>query len=632
MKISFTASRLGRRPRSAWVLGAAVALIVSSCTETPEAPRKAIPRGGTLRVNLVTPPFLEVTLDPQTEYQGETWEILRCCLVRTLLSYPGRPTGRGGADLQPDLATSLPQVSADGLTWTFRLKRGLRHAPPFADQEIVAQDLVRALERVARVGQESYAYYYKVIEGFPEVEAGEAESITGLETPDDHTLVLHLTEPTGDLAHRLALPAISPIPPGPTGALLGAAEGLEGYGRFLVASGPYMIEGSGDLDFSVAPAERTPVSGFAPDESITLVRNPSWRRRTDTLRPAYADRIEIRFVDTNQEAAEQVLRGESDVIMGSGPPPQIPTEVLEEYRREPSLSNRVVIAPRDLIVYATMNLAQPPFDDIHVRKALNYAIDKAAFLEIHSRGESSVGQPMGHAILDSLLNNLLLNYDPYATPGSAGDLDLAKEEMALSRYDHDGDGMCDDPTCGNVKALAVKLQGITGREEGKAFASDLQGLGIDLQVKVLEPDPFFEALLDPRQHVALGINAGWLKDFPAAGSFVTPLFSRVGLGLGACCNFSLVGATPEELQEWGYEVTSVPSVEEKVSECHPLIGDEQVRCWAELDQQVMEQVVPWVPLSVENQIFIVSRRVVATSFDQFATLPALERTAVSSNS
>jgi peptide/nickel transport system substrate-binding protein len=553
---------------------------------------------------------------------------MRCCLVRTLLSYPGRPTGRGGAELQPDLAVSLPDVSPDGLTWTFRLKRGLRHAPPFTDNEIVAQDLVRALERVARVGQDAYAFYYTVIEGFSEVMGGEADSITGLETPDDHTLVIHLTEPTGDLDHRLALPAVSPIPPVPTGALLGAADGHEEYGRFMVASGPYMIEGSEDLDFSVAPGERQPLSGFEPDESITLVRNPSWRRRSDRLRPAHVDRIEIRYVETPEEATQSVAGGESDVIITGRAPPQVPAEILEEYRRDPALSKLVTVAPRDLIVYATMNLAQPLFDDVHVRKAVNYAIDKAAFLDIHSQGQSAVGQPMGHAILDSLLNNLLLNYDPYATPGSAGDVDRAKQEMAQSRYDHDGDGVCDDVACRNLSALAVELEGVSGRDEGNAFASSLESLGIRLNVKVLKPEPYFHALQDPRRQVALGINAGWLKDFPAAGSFVTPLFSR--MGLDTCCNYSLIGATPEELQGWGYEVTSVPTVEEKVSECHPLIGDEQVRCWAELDQQVMEQVVPWVPLLVENTTFIVSRRVVATSFDQFATLPALEQTAVAS--
>ena len=77
-------------------------------------------------------------------------------------------------------------------------------------------------------------------------------------------------------------------------------------------------------------------------------------------------------------------------------------------------------------------------------------------------------------------------------------------------------------------------------------------------------------------------------------------------------------------------MTSVPTVEGKVNECLPLVGDEQVRCWAELDQQVMEQVVPWVPIFVDNHAHIVSRRVVSTSFDQFATLPALDRIALSS--
>lgn len=118
-----------------------------------------------------------------------------------------------------------------------------------------------------------------------------------------------------------------------------------------------------------------------------------------------------------------------------------------------------------------------------------------------------------------------------------------------------------------------------------------------------------------------------MKDFPGAGAFVTPLVAREGLP--SCCNYSLVGATPEELQEWGYSVTSVPTVEEKVSECHPLVGDDQIRCWAELDQHLMEQVVPWVPLFLPNNVYIVSPRVVATSFDQFATLPALDRIALS---
>ena len=61
----------------------------------------------------------------------------------------------------------------------------------------------------------------------------------------------------------------------------------------MVASGPYMFEGSDQLDFSVPADEQEPVAGYIPGRSIMMVRNPSWDASTDDLRPAYVDRIEI---------------------------------------------------------------------------------------------------------------------------------------------------------------------------------------------------------------------------------------------------------------------------------------------------------------------------------------------------
>jgi ABC-type oligopeptide transport system substrate-binding subunit len=76
---------------------------------------------------------------------------------------------------------------------------------------------------------------YLPIEAAQAYAAGRADSIAGLEAPDAKTLVV-LTQPTGDLGGRMALPAAAPIPPG-------IAEGREDYGPYLVASGPYMLEG-----------------------------------------------------------------------------------------------------------------------------------------------------------------------------------------------------------------------------------------------------------------------------------------------------------------------------------------------------------------------------------------------------
>jgi hypothetical protein len=89
-----------------------------------------------------------------------------------------------------------------------------------------------------------------------------------------------------------------------------------------------------------------------------------------------------------------------------------------------------------------------------------------------------------------------------------------------------------------------------------------------------------------------------------------------------------VGATPQQLQEFGYEVTEVPSVDEKIAECNPLGGDEQTQCFAELDELLMEDIVPWVPYLFDNYVRTVSTRVLNYTFDQFAGLPALERIAL----
>lgn len=601
----------------------ALVLVVSSCTEAPDEPRDTVPRGGTLIVNAFVSETTLFSLDPHIAFAAQPWELFRCCLLRTLLAYPGRPTAEGGARLSPDMAASLPEISSDGLTWRFRLKRGVRYGPPFTDTEILAPDIVRALERAAR-RWEAGGYLYEAIEGFTDMAEGKTESIAGLETPDNHTLVVHLAHPSGDIGQLMALPASAPIPPVPNGAEFGAAEGHEDYGPFLVSSGPYMFDGAEDLDFSSSPEEQTPARGYEPDGPLALVRNPSWRPRSDRLRPAYPDRIEVKFVDSVETASEGVARREADVVLVAERPPQVPVEIVEEYQGDPALQGRLVFGPRDVMIYLSMNLATPPFDDVHVRKAVNLAVDKATLLD--NVGGRPAGDLIGHVVLDSFEDNLLHDYDPYATPEGRGDPERAREEMAQSAYDHDGDGICDDPVCRDVFTVAPVFDETPTHAQVESIRSNLEALGIQLDVQVLDPEEAFGRLYDPSAQVAVGIELGWGKDFPSPSAWVTPLFTAEGIGGG---NVSLVGADPESLREWGYETTSVVSVEEKAAECRPLFGEEATRCYAELDQQLMEQVVPWVPLRVENQAFIVSRRVVAHSFDQFTSLAALDRIAIS---
>jgi len=589
----------------------------------PTSSSAAPKAGGTLYIAQISD--VQDAFDPQKEYSAVTWEYFRCCLERMLLSYKGLTTEQGGSQLYPDLAASMPKVSSDGLTWTFTLKPGIRYAPPLQDVEISSHDFVRALEREAcptcNVG--GYSFYYSPIQGFDAYAAGKADTISGLSTPDDSTLVVTLTAPTGDLGFRLAMPATAPIPPlpGDPKATLGVATGHDAnYGRFLVATGPYMFEGSEQLDFSKPAKQQQPVAGYEPGRSIVLVRNPSWKASTDDLRPAYPDRIETTIGGTSADIALKIDAGVVDLGIDAVPPPN----QVRQYTTDPSLEGRIHSNPSDAVRYLEMNLANPPFDDIHVREAMNFAVDKLGFLQL--RGGPLFGQIAGHIMVNSLEDNLLKDYDPYATPNGAGDLQKAKQEMAQSKYDTDHDGVCDAPACSNV--LTISDSADPYPKQMALLQQDLKPLGITLDPHMLENATMYARCEDPNSHWALCAGTGWGKDYPDGFTFAPPLFSRSAIGPGSCCNDTMVGATPQMLRERGYAVVPIPSAESQIAKCTPLTGDPRVRCYADLDKYLMEQVVPWVPYLFDNDVVVVSSHVTNYAFDQFAGLPALDHLAV----
>jgi hypothetical protein len=69
----------------------------------------------------------------------------------------------------------------------------------------------------------------------------------------------------------------------------------------------------------------------------------------------------------------------------------------------------------------------------------------------------------------------------------------------------------------------------------------------------------------------------------------------------------------------------VPSAEDRIQGCLPLVGEQQIQCWAGVDQYLTENVVPEVPYMVETNSTILSSRVAADSFDQSTSVPALDR-------
>ena len=625
---------MSRRSLALFALVLSLGLVAAACggdnNPSPQGPGASgttgeIPVGGTLRLALQSD--VQEAFDPQKEYYSVAWAFYRCCLLRTLLSYNGKTTADGGADVLPDLAADVPEQSADGLTWTFTLKQGIHYSPPLQDVEVTAPDFIRAMERTA-CGQCStggYSFYYSAIAGFDEYAAGDADSISGLEAPDDHTLVVTTTEPTGDLPFRMAMPAAAPIPPNPNDpkARLGIAEGHDdNFGRFQVGTGPYMFEGTDQLDFSADPKDQDPVSGYAVGQNFVLVRNPSYDPDTDDLREGYVDRVEVTIGGSSNDLALKVDAAEIDMVYDGVPPAQ----QVQRYTSDPELQDQIHSDPSDAVRYIEMNLALPPFDDIHVRKAMNLVLDKAGFRQL--RGGPLFGELAGHVMVNSLEGNQLQSYDPYPTPNGRGDLEAAKAEMAQSRYDTDGDGVCDDPSCKDI--LTIIDEADPYPDQTALLQQSVEPLGMTLDSKAFERTTMYSKCEDPNSHWQLCPSVSWGKDYPDGYTFGPPLFSQAAIGPESCCNDPMVGITSEMLSERGYSGDEqVPSAEDQINRCIPLSGDERLKCWADLDTYLMEDVVPWVPYLFDNNVVVTSTRIVAWSFDQFAGLPAIDRLAVS---
>jgi peptide/nickel transport system substrate-binding protein len=567
-------------------------------------------QGGTLLAGLESD--VDAAFDPQKEYYSVTWGFYHCCLLRTLVSTPTAEAAEGGNDLVPDLATELPEVSEDGLTYTFEIREGLNFAPPYDDQEITAQSFINAMEREADpdVGA-GYPFYYSIIEGFDDFSAGDADSISGMQA-DGQTLTVTLTRPAGDFPFRMAMHAAAPIPDG-------AAEGHErNYGRYLAASGPYMFEGSEELD-----PEGEPVSGYEPGRSIVLVRNPSWDRESDPIRGenAYVERIEVQIGLTAGDGYRQVDTGDLDLMLDAVPP----GDVLQSFQADPERQDQIHSDEADAVYYASFNLAEPPFDDIAVRRAVNLATPKADMLTV--RGGPLFGEPASHIIIDSLLDNQLADYDPFATPNSNGDQQAAQEAMSESQYDSDGDGVCDDPVCNNI--VAVTDEADPYPDQARLWQQALEPLGLNLDITAQERTTMYDSCNDPGAHVGFCLGPGWGKDYSDATTFGEPLFGSAAIGPDSCCNYSLVGAQSDVLQEHDYDANEVPGVDDQIQECDALpVGDERFTCWAELDQTLMEEIVPWVPLTFTNDVFVISDRVQNYVYDQFAGQPALNMIAL----
>ena len=569
-------------------------------------------KGGIYRVSATSFEFTNA-FDPTGEYLGDAWGIYSNMLIRTLVSYK-HTAGADGNEIIADLATEVPEPTNGGRTYTFTLKDGVQFGPPL-NRDITSRDIAYAFERMASepLGAQYGFYYEGTIEGF-EVAPGAPKAISGIETPDDKTIVFNLTQAAGDFLNRVAMPATGPIPEEVAKCFTKAGD----YGRYVISSGPYMIAGSDNLDISSCDALR-PISGFDPTRRLSLVRNPNYSQDTDDQRENFIDGLEYTINTNEADIFDRIEAGNLDGEVGS----TLPSDVLRHYVTTSDLKDRVQTFSGDRTWYVTMNLTQPPFDDIHVRKAANLVMDKAGLQR--AWGGPTRGAIATHIVPDAMFGGALNDYDPYQTPNSSGDVEAAKAEMRQSKYDTNQDGICDASACKGILHITRNVTPWT--DMVPVEEASLGKIGITLQTRELEGH--YPVIQTTKRNIAIASGAGWGKDFADPSTFMV-LFDSASLTPEGNVNYSLVGLKRNQIRPLGIRgsTANVPSIDADIARCNELLGAERMTCWQNLDKKLMEQIVPWVPYLDATNVDIIGPAVTRYVYDQFSGTAAYSRVAV----
>jgi len=572
-------------------------------------------KGGIYRIGWEQSFGFTNNFDPTGEYLGNAWGLYSNLMLRSLVGYKHLP-GAAGNDLIGDLATAVPTPTDNGLTYTYKLRTGVKFGPP-VNRAVTSKDVAYAMNRLANPkdgGQ--YSFYYTLITGWDAVAAGKATSVSGISTPDNQTIVFHLTKAAGDFNRRMSMPATAPIPP----EIGKCFEGKPGdYGRDVISSGPYMLKGSNTASASCASLK--PMSGYdgANGNHIVLVRNPNYDQSTDQYRKSYPDQFQFVVNSNADDIFAKVQAGQLEDEVSSPAP-----KTIRAYATDPNLKPKMIPNVGDRTNYFTMNLTQPPFDDVHIRKAMNWIVDKASMQK--AWGGPIPGAIAGHVVPPVLYNNGLAEYDPYSTPNNAGDLAKAQAEIKLSKYDPGKTGKCTMSACKGVLAIADTRSVDTRMVP--ILEADTAKIGITLKMRSI--NGAYTTIQTPAKNIPFSERPSWGKDYADPFTFFAELFDSGAIIKSGNTNYSLVGLTPPIAKTVGATgaIAGVPSVDPDIKACSAKLGQDRLTCWENLDKKLMTTVVPWVPYLWPNNVFIVGPTVTHWNYDQFTDGPAYSSVSV----
>jgi peptide/nickel transport system substrate-binding protein len=422
--------------------------------------------------------------DPSQAYYGWCLNMHRL-YARTLVNY-SKVNGTK-FQLAPDLATDMGKHNAGYTEWTYTLKDGLKFS---TGKAITPKDIKYATERLfaTDVLPNGPGFYFTSIINAPASYKGPYKSG---DLPDSaisttsNTITFHLKKPFADFNYLLALPTTSPVPYKVEGG-----KGYQGatYTKKPVSSGPFVI------------------SAYTPQKSVTFTRNKYWSQSTDTIRKPLVNEVDL-TVDSNSDDIDQQLKaGSADARMEQG----IGTTFQAQVLTQPKLKGQSDNPPGPTTNYYAIANSFAPLDNVHCRRAIFYALNKASALAI--AGGAAAGE-IAKSATPPGIPGYEPNYDPYPDgKDHTGNLAAAKKELAA---------------CGKPDGFATKFAYSTPDEtKGKAFAnvkSSLGRVGITVTAATTSAESYYNTFIGSPRNVksqGLGIMAaGWGADFPTLYGF-----------------------------------------------------------------------------------------------------------------
>jgi peptide/nickel transport system substrate-binding protein len=338
--------------------------------------------------------------DPGNTYYAFTWDFTRL-YASPLLSYAPAP-GNAGRQLAPSLATGLGQVSADGLTWTYHIKPGLKYSD---GEPITSADVKYAVERstfAKDVLGNGPNYFQTYLVGGDKYQGPykdrSPDGLASIQTPDPTTIVFHLNQRFSDFNYLVANPQTAPVPQDKdTGA---------SYTTNVVSSGPYMFK----------PGSYNPSTGF------TLVKNPNWKQSDDPYDKQLVDQINVRFNVDSTDIDNRLLSGTIDMAMeGLG----LGTAARNRVLSNPTLKKDTDLALSGRTWYYPIDTQV--ITNVDCRRAIEYAANKTLF-------QNAYGGQYGGQIASTVLPPNVSGYQQFdlyeATTQPGGDIAKAKQELA----------------------------------------------------------------------------------------------------------------------------------------------------------------------------------------------------------